>query len=377
MSAESNFTQIRPYEGVEIPAAVERLVHSEDFLTTMSFLSKTDKKTLTSNLQQVKSRDEFQTAFFIKLIKAILAHTSNGVTVKGLENLNPKGSYLFISNHRDIILDSAILNMLLIDNSFKYTQAAIGSNLFVNPWVTDMVKLNSCFTIERDISVKEMVRSSFLRSEYIRQLLKSGKNSVWIAQREGRTKNGDDRTQASLLKMLSMSGKGDFEENIRELNVVPVSISYEWEPCDDLKTYELYTKTVSEYVKTPEDDMNSMKQGLFGYKGHIAFVIGNPLDKELEAIASLPSNGAKADALAASIDKIIHSNFKLSANNYIAYDLLHSVNKFGEKYTDNEKDEFIKVMFAKLDKLEGNKSLLNNFFLEIYANPVENQIKST
>lgn len=377
MITDLEFDTIRPYTGNEITAATERLSNSQEFLAVFSGLTKIKPETIIAFLRSIHTPEEFQSKFFGPAIQAVINNTSDGVTVTGLENLQPDTSYLFISNHRDIILDSAILNLILRNNGLKYTQAAIGSNLLVNEWVTDLVKLNSCFIIERDIPVREMIVSSALRSKYIRRTILEGQNSIWIAQREGRTKNGDDKTQPSLLKMFKMSGPKDFIENFKELRIVPVSISYEWEPCDDLKTSELYTKTVSEYVKTPEEDMRSMQTGLGVYKGRINFGIDRPITTELETIAGLPSNGERLSALAQLIDSKIYKNFKLWPNNYIAYDLLHSVNKYTRFYNEKEKENFIRVMTQKVDRIEGNRSLLNNIFLEIYATPVRNCMENT
>ncbi len=377
MTSDSEFNSIRPYVNGEIEKATQRLSASEDFLSVFTQLTRMEKDCIVNALAQVHNRDDFQNYFFGPAIEAVIKNTSDGVTVQGLENLKPDISYLFISNHRDIILDSAILNLILRKNGFKYTQAAIGSNLLVNEWVTDLVKLNSCFVIERDIPVREMIVSSALRSKYIRETLHEEHNSVWIAQREGRTKNGDDKTQPSLLKMFKMSGTKEFVENFRELHIVPVSISYEWEPCDDLKTNELYTRTVSEYTKTPEEDMRSMQTGLATYKGKINFTIDKPIEEEeLNKIAALPSNGERLEALARLIDTKIHRNFKLWPNNYIAYDLAHSGNKFSHLYNNQEKEHFIQTMTQKIDRIEGNRSLLNNIYLEIYANPVKNSINT-
>lgn len=377
MITDLEFDTIRPYTGNEITAATERLSNSEEFLAVFSGLTKIKPETIIAFLRSIHTPEEFQSKFFGPAIQAVINNTSDGVTVTGLENLQPDTSYLFISNHRDIILDSAILNLILRNKGLKYTQVAIGSNLLVNEWVTDLVKLNSCFIIERDIPVREMIVSSALRSKYIRGTILEGKNSIWIAQREGRTKNGDDKTQPSLLKMFKMSGPKDFVENFKELRIVPVSISYEWEPCDDLKTNELYTKTVSEYVKTPEEDMRSMQTGLGVYKGRINFGIDKPITTELETIAGLPSNGERLNALAQLINTKIYKNFKLWPNNYIAYDLLHSVNKYTRFYNEKEKENFIRIMTQKVDRIEGNRSLLNNIFLEIYATPVRNCMENT
>ncbi|GHV64788.1 glycerol acyltransferase [Bacteroidia bacterium] len=369
------FDGIRPYEGKEVVLAVNRLRQEKDFLSMMSALRKTTEATILATLDTVHSRDDFQKNFIQEVIDATLKYYSDGLFVEGLEYLQPDKTYVFITNHRDIVLDSAILNYILLSHNLKYSQAAIGSNLLVNQWVTDTVKLMSCFIIERNLLVKEMLVSSILRSEYVRELLSEGTHSVWIAQKEGRTKNGDDKTQPSLLKMLNMSGGKSFADNFKSLRVVPVAISYEWESCDALKTKELYTKQVGEYVRTPGADMESMTTGWFGAKGRISFVIGKPIDEEMDAIDKLSSKGEKAEALAKLIDAHIHRNFKLWPNNYIAYDLLHSATTFADKYTQEEKETFTKAMHYKVDKITGSKSVLNNIFLEIYANPVRNYLK--
>lgn len=372
MTSDSEFDSIRPYCGSEIEAARDRLCQSQDFLALFSRLTRLDKETIIAVLKGIRTRSEFQQRFFGPAIQSLIATTTDGVTVDGMNLVSKDLSYIFMSNHRDIILDSAILNVLLREHGNKYTRAAIGSNLLINEWVTDLVKLDSCFVIERDITVREMLSSSSIRSQYIREVIQENEDSVWIAEREGRTKNGDDRSQPSLLKMLKMSGPNNFADNFKELHIMPLAISYEWEPCDALKTQELYTRTVGEYVKTPEADMNSMLTGLSDYKGRVHFHIDELKAEELEALNELPSNGERIEALAAIIDSKIHKNFKLWPNNYVAYDLLHSGNKFSKFYTPEEKDNFIRVMTQKMDKLEGNLSMLNNIFLEIYANPVKN-----
>lgn len=373
MTSDPEFNSIRPYCGKEIEAARDRLCQSAEFLALFSHLTRLNKNTIINLLKGIQTRSEFQQHFFGPAIESLIGSTTDGVSIQGMEMVAPDTSYLFMSNHRDIILDSAILNVLLRNHGNKYTRAAIGSNLLINEWVTDLVKLNSCFVIERDVTVREMLTSSAIRSRYIREVIQENDDSVWIAQREGRTKNGNDRTQQSLLKMLKMSGPANFADNFKELHIMPLSISYEWEPCDALKTSELYTKTVGEYIKTPEADMNSMLTGLSDYKGRVHFHITQIFPEEWEQILPLASNGDRIEALAALIDSKIHENFKLWPNNYIAYDLLHSGNKFTEFYSPEEKQKFIQVMTQKMDKLEGNISLLNNIFLEIYANPVKNK----
>lgn len=375
MTSNPEFDSIRPYYDSEVPAAAERLCQSEAFLDLFKQIFKLDKAPIIAMLKKIKTKDQFQQYLFGPIVRKLMDMTTDGVTIEGIELIDNNASYTFMSNHRDIILDSAILNVLLREHGAKYTRPAIGSNLLINDWVTDFVKLDSCFVVERDITVREMISSSSLRSQYIRETIQENEYSVWIAEKEGRTKNGDDRVQQALLKMLKISGPANFAENFKELHLMPLAISYEWEPCDALKTQELYTRSVGEYTKTPEADMNSMITGLKDYKGRIHFHMDQLKDAELDEIDNLPSNNDKIEALANLIDSKIHKNYKLWPNNYIAYDLLHSVNKFNKYYTPEEKENFIRVMTQKIDKLEGNVSLLNNIFLEIYANPVKNHLK--
>ena len=354
MISDTEFDSIRPFQGAEIESARERLCQSQEFLSLFSQITKIESETILRALKQVRDRDSFQKSFFGPVVQSLIHTTTDGVSVGGMELVDPEASYIFMSNHRDIILDSAILNLLLREHHKKYTRAAIGSNLLINEWITDLVKLNSCFVIERDISVREMLTSSALRSKYIRGVIEENHESVWIAEREGRTKNGDYSAQQSLLKMLKMSGPTHFSDNFKALNIMPLSISYEWEPCDDLKTQELYTKSTGEYIKTPEADMHSMVTGLASYKGRVHFQI----DHITPTI----------------IDKKIHRNFKLWPNNSIAYDLLHSTNKFVDFYTQEERENFKQVMNQKMNRLEGHLSMLNHIYLEIYANPVKNRL---
>lgn len=374
MTSDSQYNSIRPYIGEEIAQGAERLSRLDDFLSLFSSLLRVDRQYLVDSLQGVATRIDFQEKCFSPIVRRILELTSQGVSVSGMEQLEKGRSYLFVSNHRDIILDSAILNLLLSDRGLLYCQAAIGSNLLLNDWVTDLVKLDACFVIERGLPVKEMVTSAGLRSHYIRDVIQERNNSVWIAQKEGRTKDGNDRTQHSLLKMFRMSGPKDFAENFRELHIVPVAISYEWEPCDDLKSDELYRKSTGEYQKTPAADMTGMYQGLADTKGRIHFSIGKPIDHELEAMNALPNHGDRIAALANLIDHSIHTGYMLWPNNYIAYDLLHGTARFTSSYSPEEKEMFIHTMRKRLDKLSGNRSILNNIYLGIYAHPLENKL---
>jgi len=375
MTLDSKYKDIRPYEGEEVVEGVKRLEHSEEFLNLFSSIGHIPVEKIQASLHGITTKRDFQLNFFGPMTKAIIGKTTKGVTVSGMENIKNDKSYLFITNHRDIILDSAILNVLLTENSNKFCRAAIGSNLFVNEWATDMIKLDSCFTIERNLPMRKMLRSSIIRSQYMREVINEGEDSIWIAQKEGRTKDGDDRVQQSLIKMLEMSGKGSFFENIKELNLTPISISYEIEPCDFLKIEENYKKSFGDYKKTPELDMISMTTGLLCDKGRVHYHISPITDEELVKVTEEKEMCDKYAALTKLIEYKIQNNYKLWPNNYIAYDLLYSVTKFADKYTEEEHTQFMSMIKQKVDRLEGNASTLSKLLLEIYANPVKNKLE--
>jgi len=379
MIPESEYDDIRPYCDSEVPEVIERLIKNDDFLKfALQLFPGLSREKIEQSLSQVKTVDDFQSMFIVPLADNIVKNTTKGISIDGLDKLDSNESYLFISDHRDIILDSALLNILLFRNNFPTTEIAIGSNLLIQPWITDLVKLNKSFVVKRNSSVRDMLVNSKHLSSYIDYALNTKKSSVWIAQREGRTKDGDDRTQQSLLKMLQMSGNKNFVEHFRSLRIVPVAISYEYEPCDALKSRELFLKETEEgYKKTPKDDLLSMLKGMINEKGRVHFKVGKPISEMLDVIEKMDDSRDKLKALAELIDYKIHKNFKLWPDNYIAYDILTGSKEYYDKYTEEEKFFFLKHMDKKLGTVEGDRERLKEIFFEIYANPVRNQIELT
>jgi len=379
MISESEYDDIRPYCDSEVSEVIERLIKNDDFLKfALQLFPDLSREKIEGSLSQVKSVDDFQSMFIVPLANNIIKNTTKGISIEGLDKLDNNESYLFISDHRDIILDSALLNILLYQNDFSTTEIAIGSNLLIKPWISDLVKLNKSFVVKRNSSVRDMLVNSNHLSSYIEHAINKKKSSVWIAQREGRTKDGDDRTQQSLLKMLQMGGNKTFSEHFKALKIVPVAISYEYEPCDALKSRELFLKETEEgYKKTPKDDLLSMLKGLINEKGRVHFRVGKPISKMLDVIEEMDDSRDKFKALADLIDYKIHKNFKLWPDNYIAFDILNKTDEYREKYTDEEKELFLKHMDKKLGTVEGDHERLKEIFFEIYANPVKNQIELT
>ncbi len=379
MISESEYDDIRPYCDSEVPEVIERLIKNDDFLKfALQLFPDLSREKIEGSLSQVKSVDDFQSMFIVPLANNVIKNTTKGISIEGLDKLDHNESYLFISDHRDIILDSALLNILLYQNDFSTTEIAIGSNLLIKPWISDLVKLNKSFVVKRNSSVRDMLVNSNHLSSYIGHAINKKKSSVWIAQREGRTKDGDDRTQQSLLKMLQMGGNKTFAEHFKALRIVPVAISYEYEPCDALKSRELFLKETEEgYKKTPKDDLLSMLKGLINEKGRVHFRVGKPISKMLDVIEEMDDSRDKFKALADLIDYKIHKNFKLWPDNYIAFDILNKTDEYRAKYTDEEKELFLKHMDKKLGTVEGDHERLKEIFFEIYANPVKNQIELT
>ena len=379
MISESEYDDIRPYCDSEVSEVIERLIKNDDFFKfAMQLFPDLSREKIEGSLSQVKTVDDFQSMFIVPLANNVIKNTTKGISIEGLDKLDKNESYLFISDHRDIILDSALLNILLYRNGFSTTEIAIGSNLLIKPWISDLVKLNKSFVVKRNSSVRDMLVNSNHLSSYIRYAINTKKTSVWIAQREGRTKDGDDRTQQSLLKMLQMSDRKNFSEYFKALRIVPVAISYEYEPCDGLKSRELYLKERNEgHKKTSKDDLLSMLRGLVNEKGRVHFRVGKPIFEMLDVIEKMDASRDKFKALADLIDYKIHKNFKLWPDNYIAFDILNKTDEYQAKYTDEEKDLFQKHMEKKLGTVEGDQARLKEIFLEIYANPVKNHIELT
>lgn len=372
-----DFESIRPYEDHEIQTVFNRLKKEQSFMNLLGFLyPEQPADDFMNRLMTMTSIQQFQEEVISAYVKKVLENTTRGVTTNGLERLDPKESYLFISNHRDIVLDPAILNVLMVENGFNTTEIAIGDNLLIFPWITDLVKLNRTFIVKRNLPIKQMMESSRTLSAYIRHTITQKHRSIWIAQREGRSKDGNDRTQVSLLKMLNISGTNALSENFKELKLVPVSISYEWDPCDYLKAKEFYDKKVNpDYAKTQEDDLKHMATGLRGRKGHIHFSFGEPLIEEISAIDALTVKNDQFSALAGIIDKHVHANYKLWPANFIAWDLLNGIPKYKEQYTEKDKISFETYLKDHLARTKGDRDFIYHSLLEMYANPVTNKLE--
>lgn len=369
----TQFEAIRPFHDDEVNGVLQKMSREELFQTiiTASFPEKTEAEAL-QMLREIRSIQDFQTKIIYQTIQQVLAKTSAGFSYSGFDKLEKNTPYLFLSNHRDIILDTSLLNTALCEQGLVMTASAIGDNLVRTPFLRNLAKANRNFIIRRGLPPRELLESSQTVSEYITHLIKDQKRSVWLAQREGRTKDGNDATHPGILKMLAMAApKGKILSHFKELRIVPVAISYEYDPTDSLKLPELMAITNNEvYVKKENEDFNTIVSGIVGYKKRIHIHASEVLQTQLDELSEIPNPNQQIKRMAEKIDAEIIQHYRLWATNYIAYDLLHHTTTYSEFYTAEEKDYFLERLKTKVDT--SNKVSLQHF-LGMYANPVANK----
>ena len=372
----SKFDAIRPFYDSEVNAALKSSVNHPMMKAMMNFTFPTvDDEVWKTKLIETHSIRDFQCNFIYKSVQKVLEKSSDGLTTSGFEKLEPNTSYLFISNHRDIILDTCLLNVSLLDHGLVMTASAIGDNLVKKAFLLTLSKLNRNFVVQRGLSPRELLVSSKNMSEYISNLLLHENRSVWIAQREGRTKDGNDATNSGVLKMLSMgSDEKDIMNYFKRIKIVPVSLSYEYDPTDALKMPQLLAEAKQEiYIKEKNEDFMTLLSGIIGQKKRIHIHIGDILEAEIDEIKSLEDNPNKQiQLLTQKVDDSILKSYKLWPTNYIAYDMLYNTNKFEQQYTLEEKQLFQRRLELRIDD---NSSVLKEGFLAMYANPVVNKLK--
>ena len=370
------FDSIRPFYDTEVNEAIHSAVNHPMMKALMSFtFPDVEEEVWKDQLRRTHSIRDFQCNFIYKSVRNVLAKSSEGLTTSGFEKLQPNTSYLFISNHRDIILDTSLLNVALFDHGLVMTASAIGDNLVKKSFLKILSKLNRNFLVQRGLPPRELLESSKLMSEYIGQLLLRENRSVWIAQREGRTKDGNDATHSGVLKMLAMgSDESNLMDYFKKIKIVPVSISYEYDPTDALKMPQLIAEANDEiYIKEKNEDFITLLSGIIGQKKRIHIHVGDILDKELDKIAKdFDNTNKQVQALAQTIDDSILQSYKLWPTNYFAYDLLNKSTTYSHFYTENEKSLFERRLEMKLD--ESYKQMVESF-LAMYANPVVNKSK--
>lgn len=372
----SSYDNIKFYPDSEVNKVLLTLTSHPMFKELMSFTFPDKDETYFQQLfQSIHSIYDFQSKVIYHTMQRILEKTSESLTCNGFDELQDDKSYFYISNHRDILLDTSLLNVKLYENNKIMTASAVGDNLVQKSFLMSLAKLNRNFIIRRGLSARELLQSSKEVSAYIHELLQHDNRSVWIAQRQGRTKDGWDETHTGVLKMIGMNCDEDnLMDYFKKLRIVPVSISYEYDPTDKLKMPRLMAELSDEaYIKEKNEDFINLMSGVLGQKKRIHIEMGKPLDEEIEEIKNCQLNTTKQiQELAKILDKSIVKNYKLWPTNYIAYDLLYKTTNFQQKYTEEEKQLFLRRLELRVDK---NNETMVNGFLSMYANPVLHKIK--
>jgi hypothetical protein len=373
----NEFDDIRPYDDSEISDAMQRIVNNQYFDNIVNFLyPDVPVDAVKTKFRSFNSVHSFQVNVMNSAIQNIITNSSSGLSYSGIENLSTSKRYLFLSNHRDILLDSAILQIILYANNHETSEITFGDNLMTSEFIVDIGKSNKMFKLVRGGTPRQIFINSMHTSKYIRYAIKEKLQSIWIAQRNGRTKDGNDQTQQAVLKMFGMSGGRDFSQNFATLNIAPIAISYEYDPGDFLKTRELFISRRQTYVKAQGEDLNSIITGIKQFKGKIHLTFAPPISvEELHKIEDTPKN-ERIQNLATLIDTRVYGNYKLWNTNYIAFDMLNG-NSFESIYSAGERAAFAEYMNQTLSKIDGDRAELESIFLAMYANPVLNYIKVT
>lgn len=379
MKTPSIYDDIRPFDPEELPAAFDRLLSDAQFQQVLGYLYPgVPLEAVKTKMMACKTNLEFQLAFCYGFLKDLMAKASKGFDMN-VEAVDVTKRYTFVSNHRDIVLDSALLDVLLYDAGFNTTcEIAIGDNLLSLPWVKDLVRLNKSFIVQRSLSPREFLMASKKMAEYMHYVVGEKNDNIWIAQREGRAKDSNDRTQPSILKMMAMGGEGSPVDRLRQLHIVPLAISYEYDPCDFLKAAEFQLRRdVPGWKKTALDDVNSMRTGIMGYKGGVHYHCAPCIDGFLDNLSPDIPKTKVFDVIAEHIDKEIFRNYRLYPSNYIALDMLEGNEAHAGRYTADDKAAFEKYLqgqIARIDIPNKDEAFLRERMLTMYANPARNSL---
>lgn len=379
------FSDIAPFDdGADFHSHIARLVAEPQFQHAVKWvMPDLDYEQFAQHLLAVDSQEAFQLNVMCPFLERLEAATSAGITSDGIDNYEPQKNYVLISNHRDIVLDAAFLNLALVRGGRNTCEVAIGNNLLIMPWIDELVRINKSFIVKRDTGMRGALEAARHLSAYIHYAITSKRQSIWIAHREGRAKDSNDRTQEGLIKMLGLHGEGSAIDNIRNINLLPVSISYEFDPNDYLKVREFLLKRRNpDYKKSPHDDLLSMETGIMGYKGRIHFALTECINPELDMLPADLHRSQACVKVCEIVDRHIHSHYRLYPINYVAYDLLHGTSKFADQYTRADVDavnERLAVQLAKItdvpDITIDEMNFMREMALTMYSNPLSNKFQ--
>ena len=376
-----DFDDIKPFDDHQFHDKIASIVREPGFEHAVRYvMPDVNYREFVERLLNVKTQMDFQTRIMGPFLELLVARTTDGLTFSGADNIAAEQAHTFITNHRDIVLDASFLNLCFIRNNKPITQVAIGNNLLIFDWITDLVKLNRSFIVKRDTGVREALEAAKHLSAYIHYVISSMKESVWIAQREGRAKDSNDKTQESVIKMLSLAGNGDSKTNILELNIVPVAISYEYDPNDYLKAREfLLRRRDPNFKKSQRDDLFSMETGLLTYKGRVHFHLGECINSALSA-APGADRSEIVHKTCGLLDRSIHCGYRIYPCNYIAYDEANGTKAYSDRYTAEDVEAFDAYIDRQLTKVEvpditaEERAFMRSTMLMMYANPLKNQL---
>lgn len=379
-----DYSDIAPYDDSIFHEKMSQLVKEPGFLHAVNYtMPKDDVPVLIDELLKIDNKYDFQTKIMFPFLEMLAKTTTSGISLGGSKYFNPGVNYTFITNHRDIVLDASFLNLAFLRKGLPTSEVAIGNNLLIFDWITDLVRLNKSFIVKRNTGLREGLEAAKKLSAYIHHAIIEKRESVWIAQREGRAKDSSDTTQESLIKMLAYAGEGTFIERLKEINLMPVSISYEYDPNDYLKAKEFLMKRRDpEFKKSQRDDLFSMETGLLQFKGKVHFQMTPRINAKLDQIGDFKDNNTAAKCVVKIIDQAIHRSYEIFPINYIAYDKLHDTTRFARFYTEEQKTEFEEYIDKQLAKTDipdltsEEMSFMREIMLTMYSNPLKNKLKT-
>lgn len=370
----SEFDQIKAYYGQDYIEARDRLLASNDFLNVLKKVAGENYEMGVEMLRNSTSYKEIH-VFIFKLLQENITKRTDGFTCSGTDSIGSNDAHLYITNHRDILMDPAFMQFILDKKNIQGTEIAIGDNLLIYKWIEDLVRINRSFTVKRDVGIREAIIESKRLSSYIRHQVTQTGHSVWLAQTEGRTKDGNDATQTGLLKMVNLSSQGDIIDAYKELEIIPVALSYEYNPCSAYFAYESFMKAnESGFKKSPGDDIANMAKGFLGYKGRVHFGFGTPLNTVIDQFRSLKNNKEKILAIKEFIDQEIYKNYALQECNYIAYDMKHKTDKFSSKYKQIDIEKFYSVLEKQKEEYDIDYEFLKEYYINMNSMPLENYL---
>lgn len=381
---EYDFSDIAPYDDSMFHEKMEQLVKEPGFIHAVNYtMPKDDVPALIEDLLKIRTKYDFQHQVMFPFLEMLAKTTTSGITLGGIKYFNPSLSYTFITNHRDIVLDASFLNLAFLRRNMPTSEVAIGNNLLIYDWITDLVRLNKSFIVKRNTRLREGLEAAKKLSAYIHHAILDKHESVWIAQREGRAKDSSDHTQEALVKMLSIAGEGPFMEKLKEINLMPVAISYEYDPNDYLKAREFLLKRRDpDFKKSQRDDLFSMESGLLQPKGKVHFQLTPRINSKLDQIGDYRDVNLAAKAVGSIIDQQIHRSYEIFSINYVAYDLLNDTSRFARKYTPERRQEVEDYFNSQLDKINlpdvtaEERAFMLEKMLVMYANPLKNKLRT-